>query len=157
MYRSEAHRQLSSQAAREAHSGKEMTNKERLSKLMRTVASLCLLKPWRRLQKSSLEPLYLEETTLPLSRSTRTHSISTTRSTSPSDEHQEDPAAQEGQEGQEDLETLLEDQMAQEQYPPLISFPSNPQETSNLQGYPHYCLTATELVQTPSSENSKYT
>ena len=39
--------------------------------------------------------------------------------------------------------------MIQEQYPPLISSLSNPQETSNLRGYPHYCSMATEPTQTP--------
>src|SRR6266851_9719942 len=156
-YRSEAHKQLSNQAAQEAHTEKGTANKEHLSELTRTVASLCLLKPWRRPQRSSLEPLYLEETTLPLAHNTRTHSISETHSTSPLDEHQEVPAAQVGQEDQEGQVTLLEDQMAQERYPLLISFPSNLQETSNPQGYPHYCSTATEPVWTPSSENFRYT
>src|SRR6266851_7307568 len=64
-YRSEAHKQLSNQVAWEAHTEKGTANKEHPSELMRTVASLCLLKPWRRPQRSSLEPLYLEEMTLP--------------------------------------------------------------------------------------------
>src|SRR6266851_2562486 len=152
MYRSEAHKRLSNQAAWEAHTEKGTATKKCPSELMRTVASLCLLKPWRRPQRSSLKPLYLEEMTLPLARSTRTHSISETRSTSPSDEHQEVPVAQGGQGDQEDQEdqvTPSEDQMAQEQYPPLISFPSNPQEISNLWGYPHCCSMVTEPAQTP--------
>ncbi len=65
--------------------------------------------------------------------------------------------AQEGQGDQEDQATPLEDQTAQEQYPLLVSFPSNPQETSNLWGYPHYCLMVTEPTQTPSSGSSGYT
>src|SRR6266851_5709665 len=152
MYRSEAHKRLSNQAAWEAHTEKGTANKKHPSELMRTVASLCLLKPWRRPQRSSLEPLYLEEMTLPLARSIRTHSISEIRSTSPSDEHQEALAAQEDQGDQEDQATPSEDQIIQERYPLLISFPSNPWETSNLQEYPHYCSTATEPAQTPSSE-----
>ncbi len=76
---------------------------------------------------------------------------------SPSDEHQEGPAAQEVREDQEDQAIPMGTQMDQEQYPPLISFPSNPQETSNLPGYPPYSLMAIELTQMPSSESSTFT
>src|SRR6266851_8959059 len=92
-YRSEAHKQLSNQAAWEAYTEKGTINKEPPNELTRTVASLCLLKPWQRPQRSSLEPLYLEEMTLPVACNMRTHSISETRLTSPSDEHQEGPVA----------------------------------------------------------------
>jgi len=95
--------------------------------------------------------LYLEETTLPLAHLMRTHSISTIHLTSPLDEHQEAPEDQEGP------ATPMEDLTAQEQYPPLISFPSNLQETLNLQEYPHYCSMATEPEPMPSSENSEST
>src|SRR6266851_10418421 len=131
-YRSEAHEQLSKQTAQGAHTKKGTINKEHPSEQTRTVASLCLHKPWRQTLRSSLEPLYLEATTLPNQHSTRTHSISATRSTLPSDEHQEGQAAQGVQEDQEDWVTPTETQTDQEQYPPLISFPSNPQETLNL-------------------------
>src|SRR6267154_3157197 len=70
MYRSEAHQQLSKRAAQEAHTEKGITNKGHPSKVTQTIASLCLLKPWRRPQRSSLEPLYLE-TTLPLAHNMR--------------------------------------------------------------------------------------
>src|SRR5216683_4139743 len=109
MYRLEAHKQLSNQAAQEAHTEKGTANKEYPSELTRTVALLCLLKPWRRPQRSSLVPLYLEETTLPLAHNTRTHSISKTHSISPLEKHQEAPGVQ----------------VAQEQYPPLTSSPSD--------------------------------
>src|SRR5713101_3396719 len=89
-YRSEAHERLSKQTAQEAHTAKEATGKEPPSEQTRTVASLCLHKPLRRTPRPSLGPLYLEETTLPIQSSTKTPSISATRSTSPSDERQED-------------------------------------------------------------------
>ncbi len=57
----------------------------------------------------------------------RTHSISTTPSTLPLDEHLEvleDLGAPEVPEDQEALATPSEDQTTQ--YPPLISFPYNP-------------------------------
>jgi len=70
--------------------------------------------------------LYLEAiTNLSLAHNTRTLSILETPLTSPLEEHQE---------GLEDLEDLEDpmipsvDQMVQEQYPPLISFPYNPPE-----------------------------
>src|SRR5216683_963429 len=100
-YRSEAHEQLSKQTAQEAHTEKGATSKELPSEQTRTVASLCLHKPWRRTPRRSLEPLYLEATTLPTQSSTRTHSISGIRSILPSDEHQEAPTAQGAQEAQE--------------------------------------------------------
>src|SRR6267154_2678279 len=76
-YRSEAHERLSKQTAQEAHTEKGATSKEPPSEQTRTVASLCLRKPWRRTPRPSLEPLYLEETTLPIQFNMRTHSIST--------------------------------------------------------------------------------
>src|SRR6266851_4766614 len=105
-YRSEAHTQLSKQTAREAHTGKGAISKELPSEQTRTVASLCLHKPWRRTPRSSLEPLYLEEMTLPIQSSTRTPSTSATRSTSPSDEHQGDLTVQGAQAGRE-AQTIL--------------------------------------------------
>src|SRR6266851_7828438 len=65
-YRSEAHERLSKQTAQEAHTMKEAITKEPPSEQTRTVASLCLHKPWRRTPRRSLEPLFLEETTLPI-------------------------------------------------------------------------------------------
>ncbi len=65
--------------------------------------------------------------------------------------------AQEVQEDQEGQVTPTETQTNQEQYPPLISFPSNPQETSNLLEYPPYSSTAIELAQMPSSGSSRST
>jgi len=59
---------------------------------------------------------------LPLAHNTRTLSISETHSMLPSDKHQKDP------EDLEDLEIHSEDHLAQEPYPPLISFPYNPSE-----------------------------
>src|SRR6266851_4135131 len=128
MYRSEAHEQLSKQTAQEAHTEKGATSKEPPSEQTRTVASLCLHKPWRRTPRPSLEPLYLEETTLPTQSNMRTLSISVTRSTSPSDEHQEDPTAQGAQVGQEAQTIPMGDHPGQQPYPPLISFPSTPSE-----------------------------
>src|SRR6266853_6705376 len=64
-YRSASHKQLSKQTAQEAHTEKGLIHKEPPSEQTRTVASLCLHKPWRRTLRSSLEPLHLEETTLP--------------------------------------------------------------------------------------------
>ncbi len=87
----------------------------------------------------------------------RTHSISVIHSILPSDEHQEDPVVQEAQEDQEDRVIPMGTQMNQEQYPLLISSPSNPQETSNLLEYPPYSSMATELTQMPSSENFEFT
>src|SRR5216683_3478235 len=75
-YRSEAHEQLLKQTAQEAHTTKEATDKEPPSKQTRTVASLCLHKPWRRTPRPSLKPLYLGTTSLPSHPSMRTHSIS---------------------------------------------------------------------------------
>src|SRR5712671_6791903 len=121
-YRSEAHEQLSKQTAREAHTEKGAISKELPSEQTRTVASLCLHKPWRRTPRPSLKPLYLEAMTLPIQSSTRTLSISATRSISPSGEHQEDPTAQGAQAGQEARTTPTEDHLGQEPYPPLISF-----------------------------------
>src|SRR6266851_3919184 len=109
MYRSEAHERLSKQTAQKAHTEKGAISKELPSEQTRTVASLCLHKPWRRTPRRSLEPLYLETMTLPSQSSTRTHSISMTRLTSPSGEHQKDPTAQGAQEGQEDQTTPTED------------------------------------------------
>src|SRR6266853_2022530 len=112
-YRSEAHEQLSKQTAQEAHTEKGATSKELPSEQTRTVASLCLHKPWRRIPRRSLEPLYLETTNLPTQSSTRTHSISMTRSTSPLDEHQGDLTAQEAQADQEGQTILTEDHTGQ--------------------------------------------
>jgi len=69
--------------------------------------------------------LYLEEmTSLPLATNIRTLSISETHSTSPLGKHWEVLADLEDLEGLEGPETPTE-----EQYPPLISFLFNPQET----------------------------
>jgi len=81
----------------------------------------------------------------------RTRSISETLLTSLWEEHQE---AQEAQEGPEDPATLTEHQ---EQYPLLISFPSNPQGTSNLWAFPPSSLMATEHEPTHSSKNYEST
>ncbi len=156
-YRSEAHEQLSKQIAQEAHTEKGATSKELPSELTRTIASLCLHKPWLRTPRRSLEPLYLEETTLPSHTSTRTLSISMTRSTLPLDEHQEDPPAQGAQVGQETQEILTEDHPDQQLFPPLISSPSSPPETLSQLEYPPCSSMATELEPTPSSENSEST
>ncbi len=156
-YRSEAHEQLSKQTAREAHTEKGVTTKELPSEQTRTVASLCLHKPWRRTLRRSLEPLYLEETTLPTQSSTRTLSISVTRSTLPSDEHQEDPTAQGAQAGPEARTILTEGRPNQQLFPPLISFPSSLPETLSQLGYPLYSSMETEPEPTPSSGNSEST
>src|SRR6266853_5125176 len=156
-YRSEAHEQLSKQTAQEAHTKNGATSKEPPSEQTRTVASLCLHKPWRRTPRPSLEPLYLEEMTLPTQSSTRTLSISETRSTLPSDEHQEDPTAQGAQAGQEAQTTPTEDHPGQQPYPPLISFPSTPLEILNQPEYPLCSSMATEPAPTRSSTNSEST
>ena len=101
--------------------------------------------------------MYLEATTLPTQSSTRTLSISATRSISPSDEHQEDPTAQGAQAGQEARTTLTEGHPGQEPYPPLISFPSNPPEISNRPGCPLSSSMATEPEPTPSFASSEST
>src|SRR6266851_918136 len=156
-YRSETHEQLSKQTAWEAHTGKEPITKEPPSEQTRTVALLCLHKPWRRPPRRSLEPLYLEATTLPSQSSTRTHSISMTRLTSPSDEHQEAPTDQEAQAGQEGQTILTEDHPARLPFPPLISFLSNPPETSNRPGYPPCSSMVTGPELTPLSESFEFT
>src|SRR5216683_2424355 len=58
-YKSEAHERLSKQMAQEAHTGNEANNKEHPSEQTRTIASLCLHKPWRRTPRPSLKLLYL--------------------------------------------------------------------------------------------------
>src|SRR5216683_5390965 len=63
--RSEAHERLSKQTAREAHTEKGVITREPPSEQTRTVASLCLHKPWRRTPRQYLEPLYLGTTSLP--------------------------------------------------------------------------------------------
>src|SRR6266851_5636061 len=157
MYRSEAHEQLSKRAAQKAHTEKGTNNKGHPSEQTQAIALLCLHKPWRRTPRPSLEPLYLEETTLPTQSSTRTLSISATRSTSPSDEHQEDLMVQGAQADQEAQTILTGDSPDQQPYPPLISFPSNPPETSSWLGYPPYSSMVTEPEPTPSSANFKST
>jgi len=134
-----------------------MNNRETPSAQTQAVASLCLHKPWQRTLRPSLEPLYLEAMTLPIQYTTRTHSISVTHSTSPLGEHQEGLVAQEVQVDWEDWATPTETQMNQERYPPLISSPSNPQEISNLLGFPPYSSMETELAQMPSSGNFEFT
>ena len=86
----------------------------------------------------------------------RTHSTSTTRSTSPLDEHQEDPMAQAGQVGQEDQTTLTEDHTAQ-LFPPATSSLFAPLETSSQREYPLCSSTATEPELTPLSESFGFT
>ena len=157
MYRSEAHEQLSKQTAQEAHTEKGAITRELPSEQTRTVASLCLHKPWRRTPRPSLEPLYLEETTLPIQYSTRTHSISATRSTLPSDERQEDPTAQGAQEVQEVRTTLTEGNLDQQPYPPLTSFLFTLSETSNRQEYPLSSSMAIGPAPTHLSANSEST
>ncbi len=156
-YRSEAHEQLSKQTAQEAHTEKGATSKELPSEQTRTVASLCLHKPWRRTPRPSLEPLYLEETTLPIQYSMRTPSTSEIRLILPSDELWEDPTAQGAQAGPEAQMTPTEDHQDQQPYPPLISFPSTPSETLNQLEYPLCSSTAIEPTPTHSSENSAST
>ena len=95
--------------------------------------------------------------TLPTQSSTRTLSISATRSTSPSDKHQEDLTVQGAQEGQEAQTILTEDPPDKRPYPLLISFPSDPQETLNQLVYPPYSSMVTEPEPTPSSVNSEST
>ncbi len=64
--------------------------------------------------------------------------------------------AQAGQAGQEDQTTLTEDHTVQ-LFPPLISFPSNPPETSDRREYPLCSLTATEPELTPLFESFAFT
>ena len=101
--------------------------------------------------------MYLEETTLLTQSSMRTHSISETRSTLLSDEHQEDPTAQGAQAGQEAQMTPMGDHPGQQPYPLLISFPSTPLEILNQLEYPLYSSTAIEPMLTCSSANSEST
>jgi len=100
--------------------------------------------------------LYLE-TTLQTQLSMRTLSISATRSTSPSDEHREAQEAQEGRADREAQTILTEDPEDRQLFLPLISFPSDPQETLNQLVYPPYFSMATEPEPTLSSANSKST
>ncbi len=65
--------------------------------------------------------------------------------------------AQGAQEDQEARTILTEDHPAQQLFPPLILFPSNPLETLSQLEYPPCSSMATEPKQTPSSENSKST
>src|SRR5712671_3814854 len=156
-YRSEAHEQLSKQTAREAHTEKGAISKELPSEQTRTVASLCLHKPWRRTPRPSLKPLYLEETTLPTQFSMRTLSISEICSPLPLDEHQEDPTAQGAQAGQEAQTTPMGGHPGQQPYPLLISFPSTPSEILNQPEYPLCSSMATEPALTRLSANSEST
>ena len=137
-YKSEAHRQLSIQAAQEAHTAPGVSNlghpPNRNDSQTHLIAALCLLKPWQR-RRLLCEPLQEEEArTLlrTLEVKVRTLSGSETLSTSPSAEL---PDPLEGLEDLTDLEALedltdleaLEDQENQ-QYPPIISSPSNQQK-----------------------------
>ncbi len=101
--------------------------------------------------------MYLGTTSLSPQPSTRTHSISMTRSTLPLDEPQEDPMAQEVQAGPEGQTILTEDRSDQPLFPPLILFPSNPPETSDRLGYLPYSSTAIEPELTPLSESFGFT
>ena len=76
-----------------------------------------------------------------------------TRSTSLSGEHQEDLTAQGAQAGPEGQTILTGDHPDQLLFPPLISFPSNPPETSDRLEYPPCSSTATEPELTPLSES----
>src|SRR6266851_5340884 len=147
-YRSGAHERLSKQTAQEAHTEKGATTKEPPSEQTRTVASLCLHKPWQRTPRRSLEPLYLETTSLLSQPLMRTHSTSTTRLTSPLDEHQGGPMAQAGQVGQGDQTIPTETHAGQLFLPPTLSL-SNPLETLGQLGYPLSSSTATEPELTP--------
>jgi len=86
----------------------------------------------------------------------KTHSTSTTRSTSPLDEHQEVPTAQADQEDQGDQTTLMEAHTYQ-LFPPATSSLSNPPETLGPLGYLPYSSTATEPELTPLSESFGFT
>ncbi len=89
---------------------------------------------------------------LPSQSSTRTHSISMTRSTSLSGEHQEDLTAQGAQAGQEDQMILTGDH-TDHLFPPHTSFPSNLPETSDWPGCLPYFSMETEPELTPLSES----
>jgi len=78
------------------------------------------------------------------------------RSTSPSDEHQEDLTAQVGQEDQEGQTTLTAAHTSQ-LFLPAISSLSNPPETLDPLEYLPYSSMATELELTPLSESFGFT
>ncbi len=80
-----------------------------------------------------------------------------THSTLPSGEHQEDPTAQGAQAGPGGQTILTEDQSDQPLFPPLISFPSNPLETSNRPGCLPSSSMAIGLGLTPLSESFGFT
>ena len=129
-FKSEAHRQLSIQTAQEAHTVPGVSNlghpPDQNDSQTHLIAALCLLKPWQRYRRLR-EPLQEEEEARNLPQTleikVRTLSGSETPLTSPSAEL---PDPLEGLEDLMDLEAL-EDQENQ-QYPPIISSPSNQQE-----------------------------
>jgi hypothetical protein len=106
-FRSEAHRQLSTQTAQEAHTAPEASNSGRIDPQTHLIATLCLLKPSQR--RKLLRGLSLEEEeeakNHPQDPTTKTHNESGMSSTSRSDEPLE-PL--------EDLEDLEDPQI----YPP---------------------------------------
>jgi hypothetical protein len=129
-YKSEAHQQLSTQMAQEAHTVPGVSNlghpPDQNDSQTHLIAALCLLKPWWR-RRLLREPLQEGEEVRNLPRTpeikVRTLSGSETPSTLPSGEL---PDPLEGLEDLTDLE-VPEDQENQ-RYPPIISFPSNQQE-----------------------------
>jgi hypothetical protein len=128
-YRSGAHQQLSIQAAQEAHTAPGVSNlghpPEQNDSQTHLIAALYLLKPWQQ-RKLLHEPLQEEEArTLPRTPEVKvkTLSESETPSTSPLEELL-DPL-----EGLEDLmDPEIPDHQEIQQYPPIISFPSNQEE-----------------------------
>jgi hypothetical protein len=129
-FKSEAHQQLLTQTAREAHTVPGVSNQghppDQNDSQTHLIAALCLLKPWQR-RRQLREPLQEEEEVRNPPQTpeikVRTLSRSETPLTLPSD-RLPDPL-----EGLEDLMGLeaLEDQENQ-RYPLIISSPSNQQE-----------------------------
>ena len=95
--------------------------------------------------------------TLLIQSSMRTHSISATHLTSPSDGHQEALTAQGAQAGPEAQTILTEDHTNQQLFLPTTSSPSSPPETLSRLEYPPYSSMETELGPTLSSESSEST
>jgi hypothetical protein len=120
-FRSEAHRQVSTQTAQEAHTAPEVSNLGQTDPQTHLIATLCLLKPSQR--RKLLQGLSLEEEEAknrPQDPATKTHNESEMSSTSRSDEPL-DPL--------EDLEALtaMEDQEDPQTYPlPTLSLFSLP-------------------------------
>ena len=128
-YKSEAHQQLSTQAAQEAHTVPGVSNSghppDQNDSQTHLIAALCLLKLWQR-RKLLHKPLWEEEVrTLPQTPEVKVRTLSESETLSTSLlEELPDPL-----EGLEDLMDLeIPEHQENQRYPPIILFPSNQEE-----------------------------